>query len=96
VPVRTFDPRGYAAAACVVLLIAVLYGCAGPTQRRPGEDQQASAAVRCKVAMVSPVSGNAECVEPRGAPVDPPPPRPPPAKEDCLRHSDLDVSECRT
>jgi hypothetical protein len=30
----------------------------------------------CKVAVVNPVSGHAECVLPRGAPVDPPPPRP--------------------
>ncbi len=30
----------------------------------------------CEEAMVSPVSGHAECVRPFGAPVDPPPPRP--------------------
>lgn len=30
----------------------------------------------CKEAVVSPVSGHAECVNPRGAPVDPPPQRP--------------------
>jgi hypothetical protein len=30
----------------------------------------------CKEAIVSPVSGHAECVDPRGAPVDPPPQRP--------------------
>jgi hypothetical protein len=30
----------------------------------------------CKVAVVNPVSGHAECVQPLGAPVDPPPPRP--------------------
>jgi Protein of unknown function (DUF2380) len=30
----------------------------------------------CKEAVVNPVSGHAECVLPRGAPVDPPPPRP--------------------
>ena len=29
----------------------------------------------CRLADVNPVSGNAECVDPRGAPVDPPPPR---------------------
>lgn len=30
----------------------------------------------CKEAVVNPVSGYAECVQPPGAPVDPPPPRP--------------------
>lgn len=30
----------------------------------------------CKMAIVNPVSGYAECVRPLGAPVDPPPPRP--------------------
>jgi hypothetical protein len=35
----------------------------------------ASAAI-CKEAIVNPVSGHAECVQPVGAPVDPPPPRP--------------------
>ena len=30
----------------------------------------------CKEAVVSPVSGHAECVDPRGAPVDPAPQRP--------------------
>jgi len=36
----------------------------------------AGSAAVCKEAIVSPVSGHAECVRPRGAPVDPPPPRP--------------------
>jgi Protein of unknown function (DUF2380) len=35
-----------------------------------------SSAPLCKEAIVNPVSGYAECVLPRGAPVDPPPPRP--------------------
>jgi Protein of unknown function (DUF2380) len=34
----------------------------------------------CKEAIVNPVSGHAECVLPLGAPVDPPPPRPPVVK----------------
>jgi uncharacterized protein DUF2380 len=37
--------------------------------------EQSKAAPLCKVADVNPVSGHAECVDPRGAPVDPPPPR---------------------
>jgi hypothetical protein len=45
------------------------------------------ASVQCKQAVVSPVSGFAECVDPRGAPVAPPPkrpdaPAPPAATED--------------
>jgi hypothetical protein len=35
-----------------------------------------SGEAECKVATVNPVSGFAECVDPRGAPVPPPPPRP--------------------
>jgi len=34
------------------------------------------ATAQCKEAVVSPVSGFAECVDPRGAPVAPPPKRP--------------------
>jgi len=37
--------------------------------------EQLKSAPLCKVADVNPVSGHAECVDPRGAPVDPPPPR---------------------
>jgi hypothetical protein len=37
---------------------------------------QPHAVAQCKLAIVSPVSGFAECVDPPGAPVDPPPPRP--------------------
>jgi hypothetical protein len=36
--------------------------------------------VLCKEAVVNPVSGYAECVRPPGAPVAPPPPRPPVVK----------------
>jgi hypothetical protein len=52
-------------------------------------------AVRCEEAVVSPVSGYAECVKPRGAAVDPPPPRPAPSPEVCARHPELDVEDCK-
>lgn len=52
-------------------------------------------AVRCEEALVNPVSGHAECVKPRGAAVDPPPPRPPPSPEVCARHPELNVADCR-
>jgi hypothetical protein len=42
-----------------------------------------------------PVSGNAECVRPRGAPVDPPPPRSRPTKAACRQHRALGLKECR-
>ena len=56
-------------AACTLSMsIAIARPSDGPTQ-------SGTAAV-CEEAMVSPVSGHAECVRPFGAPVDPPPPRP--------------------
>jgi hypothetical protein len=55
--------------------------------------KQASVAP-CKMAIVNPVSGNAECVEPRGAAVDPPPLRPAPTEAACSRHGDVTVEEC--
>jgi hypothetical protein len=50
---------------------------------------------RCEIAVVNPVSNFAECVKPRGAPVDPPPRRSAPTQEECRRHPDLDVEACR-
>jgi hypothetical protein len=52
-------------------------------------------AKKCEIAVVNPVSGYAECVKPRGVPVDPPPPRPQPSPEECLKHPDLDLDACR-
>jgi hypothetical protein len=68
---------------CATLCIL---GCALLAWADPaGTDAAGSvpAAPQCKVALVSPVSGNAECVDPMGAPVDPPPPRPP---QPCPQH----------
>ncbi|HEX3846845.1 MAG TPA: hypothetical protein VHV81_05645 [Steroidobacteraceae bacterium] len=50
---------------------------------------------RCEVAVVNPVSGFAECVKPRGAKADPPPPRPPPTPQECRDHRELNSEECR-
>ncbi len=50
---------------------------------------------KCEVAVVNPVSGYAECVKPRGAPVDQPPPRPAPTPDECLKHPDLDLEACK-
>jgi len=50
---------------------------------------------KCEVAVVNPVSGYAECVKPRGAPVDQPPPRPAPTPDECLKHADLELESCR-
>ena len=57
--------------------------------------QHADAPVpRCEVAVVNPVSGFAECVKPRGVPVEPPPAHPAPTPEECRRHADLDLKGC--
>ena len=45
-----------------------------------GFSEIALSASQCKEADVNPVSGHAECVNPLGAPVDPPPTRPPVVK----------------
>jgi Protein of unknown function (DUF2380) len=41
----------------------------------PVTAEQSRTAPTCKIADVNPVSGHAECVDPQGAPVEPPPPR---------------------
>jgi hypothetical protein len=46
----------------------------------------------CEAAVVSPVTGYAECVHPRGASVDPPPPRP---DEPCSEIAKRDTEEAR-
>jgi hypothetical protein len=75
-----------AAAVCITLL--------GSAMRARGDPAHASG-VHCQEAIVNPVSGNAECVRPRGAPVDPPPPRSPPTKAACRQHRALGLKECR-
>jgi len=57
--------------ACCALTAAVLSAQSGSAAPSDSPD-----AAPCKLAIVNPVSGYAECVQPRGAPVDPPPPRP--------------------
>ncbi|MDI3258834.1 MAG: hypothetical protein QJR02_03965 [Sinobacteraceae bacterium] len=68
------------------VLLAVLATAASAALAEEQAAPQASGAAvapKCKVALVSPVSGNAECVDPPGVPVDPPPPRPP---QPCPQH----------
>ena len=62
-----------------------------------GDDpsQGGSPAPHCEIALVSPVSGHAECVKPPGAPVDPPPERPPLTPQECREHRELELEECR-
>ena len=76
------------AALAAVLLLATDVAAAG-------DDAGKVAAPRCEIAVVNPVSNFAECVKPRGVPVDPPPKRATPTQEECQRHPDLDVEECR-
>ena len=64
-----------AAAASVMLClpagIEAAEGGGGPSEKPGGAGEQ-SAAPKCLKAAVNPVTGHAICVEPRGAPVDPP------------------------
>ena len=65
------------AIACLMLLGAAILGSPGAALSSETSEARPPAPVAlCKEAIVNPVSGYAECVRPRGAPVDPPPPRP--------------------
>lgn len=77
------------AAACLTGLCLVSAGAFA------GDESTPAPAPKCEVAVVNPVSGYAECVKPRGASVDQPPPRPPPSPEECAKHPDLAVEACR-
>jgi hypothetical protein len=72
------------------LALLALAGMTACVSTRP------ASVVPCKMAIVNPVSGNAECVEPRGADVDAPPPRPLPTEKTCGKHGDLELDECRS
>lgn len=63
----------------------------------PGDEAKSppQPGARCEVAVVSSVSGYAECVKPRGAALEPPPPRPAPTPDECARHAELDVEACK-
>jgi hypothetical protein len=64
--------------ACVVIVPAVAaapHAMSDPATAQP-DGKTRKATPHCEVAMVSPVSGHAECVKPPGAPVAPPPKRP--------------------
>ena len=62
----------------VVLLGAAIYERSIVAASNENPDvKPPSATPLCEEAVVNPVSGYAECVRPPGAPVDPPPPRPP-------------------
>lgn len=77
-------------AACALCVIA------GPATAGDESAQQSTpAGTKCEVAVVNPVSGYAECVQPRGVPVEQPPPRSPPTPDECLKHADLDLEPCR-
>ena len=85
-----------AAAACVTLLGAAMWVRYSPAHAsEAGAGKPVSAVVHCQEALVNPVSGNAECVRPPGAPVDPPPPRPQPTNAACRKHRALGLKECR-
>jgi hypothetical protein len=68
--------KGIIAFVCLVLVSATLGGSCALAQLSDPGATAATPSGQCKEAIVNPVSGYAECVRPRGAPVDPPPPRP--------------------
>jgi Protein of unknown function (DUF2380) len=64
--------------SCWIWVVACLFGYSGIALSGDTPDTTLAApSALCKEAIVNPVSGHAECVLPPGAPVDPPPPRPP-------------------
>ena len=72
-------PGSLLSAACGVLwLSAAAAQAPNPAASSPAP---ATARAKCREAVVSPVSGFAECVKPRGAPVAPPPKRPDAVRE---------------
>ena len=67
--------------AAALALCVLARAAAAPEDASQGDSKAADAAGKpavCLEAVVNPVSGHAECVNPRGAPVQPPPPRPQP------------------
>lgn len=80
---------GFAVAAAAALSLSPAARAADEPVAQPPPDVP-----RCEVAVVSPVSGFAECVKPRGVPVAPPPAHPAPSAEECRRHADLDLKGC--
>jgi D-alanyl-D-alanine carboxypeptidase len=66
----------------MVLLAAGCLAALGVrADQEPAQPAAPAASVHCELAIVSPVSGFAECVKPRGAPVPAPPSRPQPTSE---------------
>jgi hypothetical protein len=65
------------AAAAVMFWLPVAVQAAEETAQPPIEaaqsEQAAAPPVKCLKAVVNPVTGHAICLEPKGAPVDPPP-----------------------
>jgi hypothetical protein len=57
-------------------LAAIAADAPAPNMPATNSGAQPPAAAKCQEALVNPVSGFAECVKPRGAPVAPPPRRP--------------------
>lgn len=59
---------------CLAIVASLLSGIAFSNEASQADHAASNAP--CKTAIVNPVSGYAECVDPLGAPVDPPPRRP--------------------
>lgn len=59
----------------IMLMLGLSYGPVAAVGRTDAGGKTGDH-VQCRTALVNPVSGFAECVDPPGAPVPPPPPRP--------------------
>jgi hypothetical protein len=76
---RWFPYISVALLGCGIVSAATPAPAPAPVPQTPGvPSAPPPATAQCKEAVVSPVSGFAECVDPRGAPVAPPPRRPDP------------------
>jgi Protein of unknown function (DUF2380) len=62
--------------SCIAMVITLLARSSVTLADQPVEPAGSIRPAVCKLAVVNPVSGYAECVDPSGAPVDPPPARP--------------------
>jgi Protein of unknown function (DUF2380) len=62
--------------SCIAMVVTLLARSGSALADQPPESAKSMRPAVCKLAVVNPVSGYAECVDPSGAPVDPPPARP--------------------
>jgi len=75
-PIRTPALFGVATGLCSLAALAAALAAVAADAPSASTGARSAPTAICQEAVVSPVSGYAECVKPRGAPVAPPPKRP--------------------